>query len=172
MLPPLHQGGGSSLQDIGAVCVSDRHSQVIQQQKQTIKELRKKMTAMKEANPPSELWAMYIHTYIHMEAVSILSACIISYICTYILTIVFKTTTLQCFSTTTLLCSPRPAISAAQDAGAKLQAPHTAGQPRAAGQHCCGPEPSWDRGADTDPWSSRPTLSTGLRGHAECTGVQ
>ena len=65
----LHQGGGSSLQDIGAVGVSDRHSQVIQQQKQTIKELRKKMTAMKEANPPSALRAMYIHTYFYVYSV-------------------------------------------------------------------------------------------------------
>ena len=63
------QGGGPSLHDVGAVCISDRHSQVIQQQKQTIRELRKKMTEMREANPPSELGVMrrfqiQVHNYI------------------------------------------------------------------------------------------------------------
>ena len=56
------QDGGPSLHDIGTVCISDRHTQVIEQQKQTIRELRKTITEMKEVNPPSEL-----RDYVHIQ---------------------------------------------------------------------------------------------------------
>ena len=64
MLCVLLQESTSS--ELGAVCVSERHSQVISQQKQTIKDLRQKLKDLKEAKPPSELYnrIMYVRTYI------------------------------------------------------------------------------------------------------------
>ena len=67
----------STSSELGAVCVSERHSQVISQQKQTIKDLRQKLKDLKESKPPSELYTgiMYVRMYLQY---------IFMYICTYV----------------------------------------------------------------------------------------